>query len=190
MTRLQPGQSALLAAEVSRVLAAAGRACVVIGAMAAAVHGVVRASLDADLLVAGTPASAAQLAELLRSAGLAAEVRHGDADDPIGALILVTDPAGNRVDLLIGLRGTSRGTFDRAIPVRLHAGELQVVGLEDFVAMKAFAGGPIDLLDAQRALEIAGDGIDLALLRRIAGTYGAPVAAAVERLLGAVAPER
>ena len=47
-----PGQSALLMADVAESLARRGVRYAVIGAMAAAVHGVVRASLDADAIVA------------------------------------------------------------------------------------------------------------------------------------------
>ena len=46
-----PGQSALLMADVAESLARHGVRYAVIGAMAAAVHGVVRASLDADAIV-------------------------------------------------------------------------------------------------------------------------------------------
>jgi hypothetical protein len=46
-----PGQSALLMLDVADVLVRQGVSYAVIGAMAAAVHGVVRASLDADALV-------------------------------------------------------------------------------------------------------------------------------------------
>ena len=46
-----PGQSALLMADVAESLARHGVRYAVIGAMAAAAHGVVRASLDADAIV-------------------------------------------------------------------------------------------------------------------------------------------
>jgi len=183
MTTLRAGQSALLAAAVARALDTAGIDYVVIGAMAAAVHGVVRASVDADLLAATSVAGARDLASTLASHGLATELRRGDPADPIGAVLAIVDDSGNRVDVLIGLRGADPGLFQRAIGVRLHGADLRIVGLEDFVAMKAFAGGPVDLLDAQRAIAAAGDDLDVELLRRLAAGFGRDAAAAVERLL-------
>ena len=52
------GQSALLMVDVAEILSARGIPYAVIGAMAAAVHGVVRASLDAGALL-GTQVSVA-----------------------------------------------------------------------------------------------------------------------------------
>lgn len=46
-----PGQSALMMADIAGLLEARGVRYAVIGAMAAAVHGVVRAGLDADAVV-------------------------------------------------------------------------------------------------------------------------------------------
>jgi hypothetical protein len=49
--------------------------------------------------------------------------------------------------------------------------------------MKAFAGGPLDLIDAERAISAAGDSLDLELVRQLASRYGAGAAAALDRLL-------
>jgi hypothetical protein len=49
--------------------------------------------------------------------------------------------------------------------------------------MKAFAGGPVDLLDAARAIETTGRALDRDLLRRIAQRYGRDAMAVVESLL-------
>jgi hypothetical protein len=69
--------------------------------------------------------------------------RHGGggADDPISALLEVNDSHGNRVDLLIGLRGKDPERMNRTRQVRLAETILEVVGREDFIAVKAFAGG-------------------------------------------------
>jgi hypothetical protein len=49
--------------------------------------------------------------------------------------------------------------------------------------LKAFAGGPVDLLDASHAIEAAGGSLDQQLLRRLAAGYGRDAAAVVESLL-------
>ncbi len=97
-----PGQSALLMADVAELLAKQGVRYAVIGAMAAAVHGVVRASLDADAVVALQIREAQALRQSLIEAGYEAVLRTGDVDDPIPGLLEIKDRHGNRVDLLSG----------------------------------------------------------------------------------------
>jgi hypothetical protein len=65
------------------------------------------------------------------------------------------DEFGNRVDLLVGLRGFEDAAFTRAIEVAFEGETLRVVSREDFIAMKVFAGGPQDIADAANALEVA-----------------------------------
>jgi hypothetical protein len=49
--------------------------------------------------------------------------------------------------------------------------------------MKVFAGGPVDLVDASRALSAAGKAVDVELLRRLAKQFGRDASASLERLL-------
>jgi len=167
-----PGQSALLLLDVVDLLSAEKVGYAVIGAMAASVHGVVRASLDADAVLSLSPLELGDLERRCKSAGFRTSLRYGDDDDPISALLEISDAHGNRVDLLSGLRGLERKAFSRAVDVPFHGATLRVASLEDFVAMKLFAGGPQDIDDARRALEIAGKDIDTVLLKRIVERYG------------------
>lgn len=57
----------------------------------------------------------------------------------------LTDQFGNRVDLLVGLCGLEDAVFTRVIEVAFEGEALRVVGAEDFIAMKVFAGGPQDI---------------------------------------------
>jgi predicted nucleotidyltransferase len=109
----------------------------------------------------------------------------GDPEDPIAALLQLTDRFGNRVDLLIGLRGLETEAFSRAIDVPFQGASLRVIGREDFVAMKAFAGGPQDMADARNALSIAGESLDVVLLERLVKRYGREAAENLQKLLGA-----
>lgn len=61
---------------------------------------------------------------------------------------------------------------------------LKFIGREDFIAMKAFAGGPLDMQDASQAIEAAGQSLDVGLLRRIVAGYGREAAMKLEALLG------
>jgi len=100
-----------------------------------------------------------------------------------GALLRLRDRHDNRVDLLIGLRGMEPKAFSRLLEVPFQGEVLRFIGREDFIAMKAFAGGPLDLIDAARAISAAGDSLDLELVRRLAKSYGAAAAASLDRLL-------
>ena len=180
-----PGQSALLLLDVVQWFADASIDYTVIGAMAAAVHGSIRATTDADALLAVSPDGLGALEKVLRKAGFGTELRHGDLDDPIRAVLLVGDRHGNRVDLLAGLRGLDPQVFARSIIVPFQSGELRVVGREDFIAMKCFAGGPQDIADARHALRDRDAQLDMDLLRRVTRRFGRAAADALEQLLAA-----
>jgi predicted nucleotidyltransferase len=180
------GQSALLMADVADLLAEQGVRYAVIGAMAAAVHGVVRASLDADAVVALQVREAQALRQSLVEEGYEAALRTGDVDDPIPGLLEIKDSHGNRVDLLLGLRGMDPELMNRTRQVRLAETILEIVGREDFIAMKAFAGGPVDLADARAVIDLDRESLDLELLRRLAQRFGRDAARAIEDLIGGV----
>jgi hypothetical protein len=73
---------------------------------------------------------------------------------------------------LVGLRGLEAEAFSRAMDVPFQGTSLRVIGREDFVAMKVFAGGPQDMADAGNAISIAGESLDVVLLERLAKRYG------------------
>ena len=178
-----PGQSPLLLLDVAAVLANEEVEYAVIGAMAASIHGSIRATTDADALVSVRPAQLARLQKAFKKARFDTDLRHGDADDPIPALLAVTDKHGNRVDLLAGLRGLDSEAFSRSITVPFLGSSLRVIGREDFIAMKCFAGGPLDLADARSALKAANEPINLDLLRKLTRRFGRPAADAFEQVL-------
>jgi hypothetical protein len=183
MRAQRAGESALLLLDVVEALRTAKVRYAVVGAMAASVHGVVRASMDADAILAVPTHELAGLEKQLREVGFETELRFGDSDDPIAAVLAVADSFGNRVDLLVGLRGLDSAAFTRAIEVPFQGERLRVVGREDFIAMKLFAHGPQDLADAEFALTGAADGLDLPLLERLAIRYGPETVMALQKLM-------
>lgn len=183
MSATGPGQSLLLLLDVVAVLNKQGIAYGVVGALAASVYGTVRATIDADALVSVSPSRLAGLEKIIRKAGLTVQLRRGDSDDPIPALFAISDQFGNRVDLLGGLRGLDPEAFERTIAVAFSGATLRIIGREDFIAMKCFAGGPQDITDAQEAIGVADPPIDLDLVRRITRRFGRPAADALEKLL-------
>lgn len=178
-----PGQSVLLLLDVVALLEKQGIEYGVVGALAGAVHGAVRATTDADALVSVSPSKLAELEKVFRQASFAAELYRGDSDDPIPALLAISDEFANRVDLLGGLRGLDPEAFNRTLAVPFSGTTLRIIGREDFIAMKCFAGRPQDIADAQEAITAPDPPIDVDLLRRITRRFGRSAADALEGLL-------
>jgi hypothetical protein len=155
----------------------------VIGAFALSAHGVVRASSDVDALLSVSRARLTKLRALFEKAGLGATLRHGDAEDPILNMLILTDAHGNQVDLLGGLRGLDPEVFARAVKVPFLGQDLCIVGREDFIAMKCFAGGPQDLADARGAYLAAPGPVDLDLVRTVTRRFGRDAADRLEEVL-------
>lgn len=183
MSASGPGQSLLLLLDVVAVLDKRGIEYGVVGALAASVYGTVRATIDADALVSASRPKLTGLEKTLRKAGLKVELRWGDSNDPIPALLAIGDQFGNRVDLLGGLRGLDPEAFERTIAVPFSGTTLRIIGREDFIAMKCFAGGSQDVADAQEAIRAADPPIDLDLVRRITRRFGRPAADVLEGLI-------
>jgi predicted nucleotidyltransferase len=177
------GQSALLLLDAVEVLQRDKIDYAVIGAFALSAHGVVRASTDVDVLLSTTQQHLAKLRERFRRAGFDTELRHGDADDPVPTMLTLSDSHDNHVDLLGGLRGMDPAIFSRAVEVPFMGVNLRIVGREDFIATKCFAGGPQDILDAQSAYRSAQGPVDLDLLRAVARRFGRDAADKLEQVL-------
>jgi hypothetical protein len=179
----RPGQSALLLLDAIEILRRERVDYLVIGAFALSVHGVVRASRDVDALLQISLTRIKKLQRKFEGAGFRVALREGDADDPIPMMLGLGDSHGNQVDLLGGLRGLDPKAFSRGIEVYFQGIPLRVVGREDFIAMKCFADGPQDLLDAKDAYLGAESPVDLDLMRRITRRFGRAAADRLEQML-------
>ena len=98
-------------------------------------------------------------------------------------MLALSDSHGNQVDLLGGLRGLDPEAFSRGVEVPFLGDIVRFVGREDFIAMKCFAGGPQDLIDARSAYLSAEGPVDLDLMRRITRRFGRDAADELERIL-------
>ena len=127
---------------------------------------------------------ARDLHNALNAAGFTSSLRVGDDDDPIPALLAIEDEYGNRVDLLIGLRALGRSALGRAIDVPFQGAVLKVLGREDFIATKLFAGRPLDLADADAAMTVDQAALDITLLRRLVELFGPEARQNLDSLLG------
>ena len=178
-----PGQSSLLLLDVAQMLVAQSIPYAVVGALAAAVHGEVRATTDADALLSVSLQQLASLRTAFEAAGFQTELRFGDLEDPIPALLILQDGHENTVELLGGLRGLDPEAFMRTITVPFQGHTLRLVGREDFIAMKCYAGGPQDIADARAALQRCDAPTDLDLLRRLTRRFGRAASDELEHLL-------
>ena len=183
MRTARAGQSALLLLDVLEVLRREKIEYLVIGAFALSAHGVVRASTDVDALLSISQPRLAKLRGIFEKAHFEATLRRGDADDPIPSMLVLNDSHGNQVDLLGGLRGLDPKVFSRAVEIPFLGQALRVVGREDFIAMKCFAGGPQDFVDARAAYQAAEGPVDLDLLRAVTRRFGRDAADRLEEIL-------
>ncbi len=177
------GQSALLFLDVVEILQRENVDYAVIGAFALSVLGTVRGTMDVDAVLYTSPRQMANLQATFESDGFRTELRRGDPDDPIPAMLVLRDNHENQVDLLGGLRGLDPEVFSRTIEVPLMGVSLRFVGREDFIAMKCFAGGPQDMIDARSAYRSAQGPVDLDLLRVVTRRFGRDAADNLEEVL-------
>ena len=185
MRAADPGQSALLALDVIDVLNRRQVPYAIIGAFAASFYGVVRASLDVDAVISLRPGQAElkALTDELDQAGLKTTYRQGDSRDPVGAVLNVEDVFRNRVDLLMDIHGMTDTVFSRTVEAAFMSTNIHVIGLEDFIAMKLFAGNPKDLDDVAGAFRVSAGRIRLPLLKELVGLYGTDAVQRLESLL-------
>lgn len=169
-----------LASEVSGLLVEHGERPVLIGAIALAAHGYVRATSDVDLAIAVDPRSLAGIVRLLHEALTDVEVtvEMPDSSDPLGGVIRVRrgGPEGVLVEI-VNFDNAPGGGFPALVreaqtaPFEFPDGQVgAVVSAEDLVFFKLYAGGGKSLLDIQELL--VRRQLDLERLEELARRYG------------------
>ncbi len=169
-----PGQSALLLLDVIDLLSQLNIPYAIIGAFAASFYGVVRASMDADAVISlhSNQTDIETLFHELKKASLKSSYRKGGFDDPIGSVVNIEDNFKNRVDLLMNIRGMKEDIFSRTVEAEFMNARICLIGVEDFIAMKIFAGSPKDLSDVVGVLKISREKIDPLFLKQRVQKYG------------------
>ena len=115
--------------------------------------------------------------------GFKTSLRRGDFEDPIPAVLAIHDSYGNRVDLLGGIRGLDPQAFDRTKAASLLGTQVRMIALEDFIAMKIFAGSPKDIEDAKNAIEVSKKLIKHTILQKVTRRYGKEAEKTLKTLL-------
>jgi hypothetical protein len=180
-----PGQPAQALLAVIELLDRLSVPSAIVGAFAVSFHGVIRATKDGDLSVwlENTALRPRDLLERLTVEGFRADLRLGDGDDPIAAVIVVRDEFGNIADLLFGVRGMSPSALSRSVQANLLGIPVRIIGAEDLIGMKIYAGGPTDLDDVRGIFDVSGDKLDLELLTSLVRNYGAGEASTLASIL-------
>jgi len=143
----------------------------VVGALAVSYYGVPRATADADAIL-WLKGPTDDLHKRLTHSGYKTELKRGDFDDPISRILIIRDDYENRLDLLIGVRGMSPDAPSRCITESLMGSTIRIIGAEDLIAMKLFAGGVQDINDVRGILDVSRERLNLNLLREIVAQYG------------------
>ena len=168
-----------VAETVADVLAARGAESAVIGAVALAAHGYVRATRDFDLATFTDPFSRLREAkEVLERSGFRAELRSPDAEDPLGGVLDIQGEGFQPIQVVNYLNPLAPRVSDlgleavrEAQPGLLRNSRLRVVTLPFLIALKLYAGGAKSRADVAELLERQ-ERLDLKPIRDVARRFG------------------
>lgn len=118
-----------------------------IGGLAVSAWSPPRATMDVDLLVLAKSENLAHLVTTLRDAGMKAELRRGEIDDPIPFLI-----RADNLDIVVATKKYEAEAVEQSIIVNIAGRDIPVASPEYLIIMKLKAGGPRDLLDIRELL--------------------------------------
>jgi hypothetical protein len=140
--------------EVSGLLRRRSTPHAVIGAAALATHGVSRATADLDLLVIDSTCLENDVWHDLLAGGAQVDVRPGDREDPLAGVIRVVRRGEGAIDVIVGRSAWQHGVLARSEPRAVGGVTLPVVRASDLVLLKLYAGGPQDVWDIDRLLQL------------------------------------
>ena len=127
---------------------------VVIGGIAAILHGVPRATFDLDILIEATPDNAQRLLDALLDAGLGTAALTSPGDLLANEITVFKDRV--RVDVQTSTPGVRFvDAWSRRRTVAYQGQEFFILAKEDLIRSKRAAGRPVDLEDV-RLLELPG----------------------------------
>jgi len=128
----------------------------VIGGIAAVLHGVPRATFDLDILIEPSVDNAKRLLMALSEAGLGTASLLGAEELLANEITIFKDRV--RIDVQTSTPGLDFATaWERRQVMRYHDQPFFVVSKQDLIRSKRAAGRPVDLEDA-RLLELEGSG--------------------------------
>lgn len=121
---------------------------VVIGGIAAVLHGVPRATFDLDILIKATPANAKKLLRAFSESGLAS-AHHITADELLKNEITIFEDKV-RIDVQTNTPGLSfEKAWNERVSMNYQNQSFPVVSRENLIAAKKASGRKIDLEDVE-----------------------------------------
>lgn len=123
-----------------------------IGAAAMAVHGVSRATQDLDVLVLDRRCLDPSYWQPLDASGIRADVRRGDAEDPLAGVARLRASDGATLDVVVGKSGWQEGVLARTREATVEDTTVPVAGPADLILLKLYAGGRQDAWDIEQLL--------------------------------------
>ena len=142
---------------VIETLREAGIQFAVIGASGMAVHGVLRSTLDIDLLTTNRQVLKKKMWDRLVHGGFEADIRFGDISDPLVGVVTVSVDADRPVDLIVGEAPWQERIIEEAASGFVAGMDLPVASLVGLILLKLYAGGPQDCWDIKQLRRRAGD---------------------------------
>jgi hypothetical protein len=122
-----------------------------IGAAALGMHGVARSTLDFDVLATDARVlDAAFWGDL----GRLADIRRGEADDPLLGAVRFQSPDAYPVDLVVGRFPWQSRILERAERLAVGDRRVPVCSAPDLILLKLFAGGAQDRWDVEQVLAV------------------------------------
>lgn len=138
---------------VTAELEAASVPWALIGGAALAVAGVARSTYDIDLLTTEMRVLDDDMWAGLRASDIRADVRRGDASDPLAGVVRFEAQGERPLDLVVGRHAWQAEIVKRAIRTGRSPA---VVRPPDLVLLKLYAGGDQDLWDIRALLDLPG----------------------------------
>jgi hypothetical protein len=161
------------AEKVLAVLAQHYLDAVVIGAVALAAHHYVRQTEDLDLGVNADVRTLRAVVSSLHEAGLEAELREPDGEDPLGGVIDVSGSFG--LVQIVSFSGRFPAVIEDAVRLATlvvrEDSPLKIVPIPHLIALKLYAGGHKSKADIIELL-VRNPDLELDEVRRVCARYG------------------
>jgi hypothetical protein len=168
----EPEELLLTAEAILAILVRHHVDAVVIGAVALAAHHYVRQTDDLDLGVSADLPTLRAVLDSLREAGLGAELREPDGDDPLGGVIDVSGRFG--LVQIISYAGRFPAVIEDAVRrstmVVREGSQLKIVPIPHLIALKLYAGGHKSKADIIELL-VRNPELDLDEVRTVCAQY-------------------
>lgn len=168
----EPEELLRTAEDILAILARHEIDAIVIGAVALAAHHFVRQTDDLDLGVSADLPKLRAVVDSLRAAGLAAELREPDGEDPLGGVIDVSGHFG--LVQIISYAGRFPAVIEDALRsatlVVREGSPLRIVPIPHLIALKLYAGGHKSKADIVELL-VRNPDLDVDEVRTVCARY-------------------